>query len=158
MQILPRSYKLKEIPGLPDAEEMAKLIVRAKLVGRQVGEKKLTPENKRIRRSDVKRIEHTARSILAITGEGACAKLAKDMLMLATSIDNIAAEIYPVFEMVDKKVVDQGCSVKHTREGWAMCSPSGHVLSSGATFRDWLIDHVQRYGDQETAPYDPTSE
>lgn len=149
---------MKELPNIPSTQDLREIVTRAKCVGRRANAGKMAPTPKRLKRHHLKRTEHIAREILALTGEGACARLARDVIQLAHNIDSLAAEIFPVFDLVDKKIKEHGCTLTCTKEGYTLTSPKGVILSEGATLKEWLLQHVEQYGDQERFPYDPTSE
>ena len=140
---------MKDIPKLPTKADLREVVVRAKLVARRC---EACPEEPRLKRSDLRKTEGHARTALGYTRDGACASLARDVLAIATAIDNVMAEIYPVFEMVEK-ARGNGAYLETGGFGYRFFDVSGVLLSSGASLRDWLTDHVQRYGEQITHVY-----
>lgn len=140
---------MKDIPKLPTKSDLREVVVRAKLVARRC---EACPEEPRLRRSDLRKTEGAARTALGYARDGACATLARDVLAIATAIDNVMAEIYPVFDMVDK-AKSNGAYLEAGEFGYRFFDVSGVLLSSGASLREWLTDHVKRYGEQVTHVY-----
>ena len=141
---------MKDLPKLPTKADLREVIVRANLVARRCAA--CPPEEPRVRRSDIRKAEDAARTALGYTRDGACATLAKDMLAIATAIDNVMAEIYPVFEMVEC-ARSNGAYLETGDFGYRFYDVSGLLLSSGASLREWLVDHVKRYGEPVTHVY-----
>lgn len=140
---------MKDIPKIPTKSDLREVVVRAKLVARRCAE---CPEEPRLKRSDLRKTEGAARTALGYARDGACATLARDVLAIATAIDNVMAEIFPVFEMVEESRKN-GAYLETGDFGYRFFDVSGVLLSSGASLRDWLTDHVKRYGEQVTHVY-----
>lgn len=147
---------MKDIPAGPTPASIQNIVVRAKLVERRCKACGDTPPP--AKRSSLRKTETVARDVLGYTRDGACATLARDVLALAVTIDNIVAEIYPVFEMVDKKIREQHAVLTYSGQGYWLHDTRGQLLSSGPSLKEWLIDHAKRFGDQECHFYDSTSE
>lgn len=112
------------------------------------------PETLPMNREDLKIAENYARGILTFSHNGVSAKLAKDVLLLVHNLDSLVAEIYPVFDMIDQ-VVHKENGTLIVKDGWKLYDGAGYLLSEGATLREFLIDHVTRYGESVTVKYDP---
>lgn len=149
---------MKDMPSMPSRESLDFLAKRAKLLAGRCGCPSLEPQPMRLRRSNLRDTEKTAYGILRLSHDGACAKLARDVVNLAAEFDNLWAEVFPVFELVDEKIHKQNCVLEHGPWGYELKTPGGRVLSSGATMREWLINHVSLYGEQETTPYEQGQE
>lgn len=106
-------------------------------------------------RSDLRLAEMRARRILSIQNKGISAKLARDVLYIATHIDNIWAELFPVFEMIDDRLKNEHCTLESGRCGYKLLDSKGKVLAEAPTLREFLTKYVVKYGDQVTFPYDP---
>lgn len=110
---------------------------------------------RRLVRSDLRLAEMRARRILSIHNKGISAKLARDVLDIAIHIDNIWAEIFPVFEMIDNRLKKEHCTLESGRCGYTLRDSEGKVLAEAATLREFLTKYAVKYGDQVTFPYDP---
>ena len=141
---------MKDIPKLPTKADLREVVVRAKLVARRCAD--CPDEEPRLKRSDLRKTEEAARTALGYSREGACATLARDVLAIAVAIDNVMAEIYPVFDMVEE-ARRNGSYLETGDFGYRFFDVSGVLLSSGASLRDWLTDHVKRYGEPVTHVY-----
>lgn len=149
---------MKQFPKKPSKEEMTKIGIRARLALKRQKIEPNAPISGKLNRTDIRAAEELAHSILSDTEHGICAKLAKNMIDIAVSIDNVWAELFPVFEMIDIKIKEEKCTLIVGTWGYMLKSPKNDILSSGETLREWLTDHVYRFGDQITFPYDPDSE
>ena len=145
---------MKDMPGMPSQADLDYLAKRAKLLGNRCGCPGMQPQPTTPKRSDLRSTQDNAYGILRLTHDGACAKLARDVVNLAHSFDNLWMEIFPVFEMIDEKIHRQKCTLEYGEFGYELKTPGGKILSSGATMREWLINHVSLYGDQITCPYE----
>ncbi len=114
--------------------------------------KQLPPK---IERHELRILEQRARKALfRYEVKGICACLAKDVLRLGFKLDAGVAEFFPVFEMVDEMVRKKNCVVVANENGWGLVTYNGEVISEGATMREWLIDHVTKYGEPVLGPED----
>jgi len=112
---------------------------------------------KKVTRAEFRELERRAKYILSRPQQHkpAAVTLAQEVLAIAVQMDNSWAEIFPVFELVDKKIREQGYILESGPWGYQLRHPNGHVASCGSTMREWLTNHAVKYGDQETQPYDP---
>lgn len=108
----------------------------------------------KVQRSDFRHLEKRARNAIQRKVRGVCLCMARDILRLGVKIDAYPMELFPVFEMIDKKVKEENCVVYSGEYGYQLCRYNGEVLSQGTTMREWLIDHVSRFGDVIAGPED----
>lgn len=140
-------------------DDLAPLYRRALLLQTRCGttirlnNKKKKPPN----RTDLRQAEQLARGILSVTNSGLCAALSRDVVYLSSHIDHIYAGIYPVFELIDAKIKKGDAFLEASPSGYVLRDCGGAVLSEGPTFRDWLLDHVLRFGPEPVLPDTPAS-
>lgn len=103
----------------------------------------MKPEPKKVTRADMRLMEHRAKIILRRPESGWVeTMLARGVLHLATQIDNYWAEIFPVFELIDREIRENNCTLTYGPNGYELRTPTGVLLSEGEDFRQWLIDHA----------------
>jgi len=116
------------------------------------------PEKRVFTRGELRQSERSAYRALAESKHGPCAQLARDLIDIAVSVDNLWVEIFPVFEMIDTKIKQEHCSLFVDQEGYRLVDPQGKTVSKGTTLRSWLTNHVYQRGDRVTEEYSRDSE
>lgn len=116
------------------------------------------PEKRVFTRAELRLSERSAHRALAESKHGPCAQLARDLIDIAVSVDNLWVEIYPVFEMIDTKIKQEHCQLLVDQEGYRLVDPQGQTVSKGTTLRSWLTSHVYQRGDRVTGEYSRDSE
>lgn len=114
---------------------------------------------KKMDRADLRVSERRARYILSRRcSDELAVSIAKDVLRVAENLDNLWAEIFPVFESVQAQFEKKHASICYDGNEFVLVSASGKVISRGPTFREWLINHATTYTDAVVLPPDPSLE
>lgn len=138
---------------MPSAEFLEIMNARARYVLKRSGNAVPgCPSPKKVDRETLKTAENYARGVLTFDRHGVAAKLAKDVLLITHNLDSLVAEIYPVFEMIDR-VLNQENGTLVVKDGWKLYDGAGYLMSEGTTLREFLTDHITRYGVNVTIPY-----
>ncbi len=145
---------MSDLPLKMSQEFLETMTARARYVGKKCGTLVPgCPEPRKVDREDLKIAENYARGMLTFSRNGVAAKLAQDVLLLVHNLDSLAAEIYPVFEMIDRVMFQENGTLV-VKDGWKLYDGAGYLLSEGATLREFLTDHITRYGENVTIRYD----
>lgn len=145
---------MSDLPLMPSKEFLEIMNARARYVLKRSGSPAPgCPETKKVDRETLKTAENYARGVLTFDRHGVAAKLAKDVLLITHNLDSLVAEIYPVFEMIDRVLFRENGTLV-VKEGWHLYDGAGYLLSEGATLREFLVDHITRYGENVTIRYD----